>query len=116
METPTSFDLNENISKWRGSLAQSSTVRPEELDELELHLRDSMERLRARDLSEEEAFFVAARRLGTPDTLTREFARANPTRVWQARLFWILTGLFVFQFFQLPSVAFAMAASVSKLP
>ena len=86
MENPTSFDLNQNVRKWRDALEQSATARADDLDELERHLRDSVERLRAKELSEEEAFFVAARRLGSPEILTHEFAKVNSGRVWRSRL------------------------------
>jgi hypothetical protein len=97
MENPASFDLNQNMRQWRDSLAQSAALRTEDLDELEQHLRDSMAQLRARQLSEEESFLVAARRLGGGEVLTREFAKANPSRVWQSRLCWMIAGIFLFQ-------------------
>ncbi len=75
METKSDFDLNQNIRQWRDALAQSATMRAEELDELEHHLRDSMTQLRERPLTEEESFLIAARRLGGGEILTREFAK-----------------------------------------
>ncbi len=115
MENPTTFDLNRSIREWRETLEPSGAARANDLDELEHHLRDSIERLRAKDLSEEEAFFVAARRVGSPEILTREFAKVNSGRVWQARLCWMLAGLLILQLFQISSVAFAMTASMANL-
>jgi hypothetical protein len=95
METTTHFDLNQSIRMWRDTLAQSATMRTEELDELEHHLRDSIVQLRERQLTEEESFFIAARRLGGGEVLACEFAKVNPVRVWQSRLCWMLAGVFL---------------------
>ena len=97
METKTGFDLNQSIRQWRDSLAQSAALRGEELDELEHHLRDSMSELRARQLTEEESFLIAARRFGSGEVLTREFSKVNPNRVWPTRLCWMMAGIFLCQ-------------------
>jgi hypothetical protein len=96
METTTRFDLNQSIRQWRDSLAQSATMRAEELDELEQHLRDSIVQLRERQLTEEESFLIATRRLGGGEVLTSEFSKVNPGRVWQSRLCWMLAGAFFY--------------------
>jgi hypothetical protein len=96
METTPRFDLNQTIRQWRDVLSQSATMRAEELDELEHHLRDSMAQLRERQLTEEESFLIATRRLGGGEALAREFAKVNPNRAWQSRLCWMLTGVFLF--------------------
>lgn len=69
----------------------------EEFDELESHLRDSIEQLRARGLTEEEGFLIALRRVGSDELITTEFAKANPSRIWRGRLCWMLMGIFLFQ-------------------
>jgi len=92
----TTFDLNRAIQQWRDDLAQSPTFRSENLHELEAHLRDSTTGLQSRGLSEEEAFLVAARRLGNPDLLGREFGKLNRSAVWETRVLWMLAGMLVF--------------------
>src|ERR1051325_8188646 len=76
MEEEAQFDLTEAIHNWRGQLAQSSRLSAEELEELELHLRDSVSALQKRGLSEEEAWIIAERRVGKPEALKTEFAKA----------------------------------------
>ncbi len=98
METKAGFDLNQSIHQWRDALAQSAALRTEELDELEHHLRDSVLQLRERQLSEEESFLVAARRLGGNERLAHEFGKVNPGRVWRSRLIWMLSGVFLLYF------------------
>jgi len=77
MENETPFDLESAIRKWRDSLLQSSRLRAEELEELELHLRDSVIALQKRGLSEDEAWIIAQKRLGQRETLKKEFAKAT---------------------------------------
>jgi hypothetical protein len=94
METTTPFDLNRAIQQWRADLAQSSAFRGENLDELETHLRDSVAAWQARDLSAEEAFYIAAKRVGTGAVLKKEFGKVNTVNVWVERCLW---GLIVIQ-------------------
>jgi hypothetical protein len=92
METKTAFHLNTAIQRWREQLSQSPHFRPENLDELETHLRDSVAAFQAKALSEEEAFLVATRRLGGAPALEPEFAKVNGQGVWMNRLLWMLVG------------------------
>jgi hypothetical protein len=56
-------------------------------------------------LSEEEAFLIAARRLGDPEALAGEFATADPRLRRKLRLRWIVIGA-------LAVLAFLLAAEV----
>ena len=94
METTTPFDLNHAILQWRESLAQSPAFRAENLDELEAHLRDSVTTLQLRELSAEEAFLIATRRIGSGMVLGKEFGKVNAMNVWVDRCLW---GLVVIQ-------------------
>ena len=91
------FDLNDQISKWRRSLAESQTLVTSDIDELESHLREEIEHLTALKLSEQEAFYVARHRLGDAGSLTEEFAKINGSVLWQKRLFWAGAGLFCYE-------------------
>jgi hypothetical protein len=93
MENPTSFDLNETLRRWRADLRQSPQLRQENLAELEAHLRDGIAAWQARGLTQEEAFLLAARRLGCPAALEPEFAKVNRHQVWLDRLLWMLVGI-----------------------
>jgi hypothetical protein len=87
------FDLNEQINKWRRKLSQSDTLQKSDVDELESHLREEIERLTAVKLSDQEAFYVARHRLGDTDSLAAEFAKVNTSILWRKRLFWMVAGL-----------------------
>ncbi len=93
MEDPTAFNLNEAVQSWRQSLAASPSLTAENLDELESHLRDGVERLQPIGLSPAEAFMVARARIGSADRLVAEFAKANPERLWVDRIKWMIVGV-----------------------
>jgi hypothetical protein len=93
METPNETGLNEVIGRWRAGLAHTGTMRPTDLDELEAHLRDAIDKLASSGLSPEEAFLVASRRLGTAGGLTTEFAKVNGQEIWLTRVLWMVGGV-----------------------
>jgi hypothetical protein len=75
--------LEEQIHAWRSHLRQSQTVSMSDAAELEDHLREQVESLSEQGLSADEAFLVAVKRMGSVDTLTREFAREHSERLWK---------------------------------
>ena len=82
------FDMNEKIKIWRSDLTRQQTLEKSDIDELENHLREEIERLTESDLTQEEAFIVASHRLGHSDNLSDEFAKVNTSILWRKRLFW----------------------------
>src|SRR5262245_4508124 len=101
MENPAPFDLNEAIRRWREHAARLPSFRPENVEELESHLRDSVERFSASGQSKAEAWDRAKRNLGEDEALEREFAKINhPVRLWRAAtsmMIGIMVATFVFQ-------------------
>jgi hypothetical protein len=93
MENQTSFDLNLAIRRWREDLARSAAFRSENLNELESHLRDSIDGLRTPQLSDEEAFLIASRRIGNAPRLEQEFGKVNGAAVWFDRCLWVLVAV-----------------------
>jgi len=87
METQNRFDLKRACLRWRQDLVQQG-ITPAEANELESHLHDAMADLQPRGLSEEEAFWIARRRLGPEFDLADQFAKVDPVRVWRDRFFW----------------------------
>lgn len=81
------------LVEWREQLAQSPVLRGENLDELESHLRDAVVELQKRELTAEESFLIAARRIGSHEKLETEYARVNRKSVWFDRAFWMLIGI-----------------------
>lgn len=88
------FDFEQEITRWRERLSHSESFAADHIAELENHLRDSVEELRSRELSVDEAFLIAARRLGTAEQLKEEFNKENLATLWAGRVMWILVGMF----------------------
>src|SRR5436190_135443 len=98
MENTTRFDLNDAVRQWRKGLESSPAFRPENLDELEAHLRDSAVALQSGEVTPAEAFLIAARRLGGRAELEREFGKANVRDLWLDRCLWMVLGLLLYVF------------------
>lgn len=92
MESSTSFDLNGALQQWRAQLKYSDALRGQDIHELESHLRDAIADWQNRGLRENEAFWVACQRLGTPGQLCAEFGKINQQQVWLTRCIWMLAG------------------------
>lgn len=80
------FDIESEIRKWRDLLRTGTSLGAGDIEELESHLRDSVDDLSERGISREEAFLVSIRRLGATDTLADEFAKLSTERVWRQLL------------------------------
>jgi len=81
------FDLEHAIEDWNRRFAQLDSIRSSDVDELEVHLRDSIFELASRGLTEEEAFGVAAARIGAAAAVGHEFEKNNPGYARVRRVF-----------------------------
>jgi hypothetical protein len=106
------YKLEQQIANWRNELAISESIFPENIDELEDHLRASISSLVEQGLSDEEAFFVATRRIGTSTELSREFLKVNINLIWFQRLSWMIFGLLLFQVLNVIGSLFADIAGI----
>jgi hypothetical protein len=75
--------LEEQIEQWRGFLRHRQAIHPVDVEELEDHLREQVSALLRANLTEDEAFLIAVKRLGDLDSLSREFAREHSDRLWK---------------------------------
>ena len=69
------FDLQKALASWRSSLEHNRNFVHEDLDELELHLRDQVKALTESGLSEEEAFNKAMQDLGSFGSVEQEYGK-----------------------------------------
>ncbi|WP_299039072.1 permease prefix domain 1-containing protein [uncultured Pseudokineococcus sp.] len=83
MGLPEVDSTEARIAEWRAHVGRSPAVATADVEELEAHLRDSVEDLRAVGLDADEAFLVAVRRLGALDGLSAEYAREHSDRLWK---------------------------------
>ena len=72
------FDLDKQIACWRKQFLNDSAIYGDEVEELENHVRDAVERLVAEGYTEREAFLEATRLLGDPTMLRREYTNSRP--------------------------------------
>jgi hypothetical protein len=82
-------ELETQFAQWRQYVQRRRELQPTDADELEDHLRGSVDELVALGLSADEAFLVAVKRMGSLDELSREFAREHSERLWKQL---VLTG------------------------
>ncbi|MEV0678559.1 permease prefix domain 1-containing protein [Actinosynnema sp. NPDC050436] len=81
--------LEAQFAQWRDYVQRRPELRRTDADELEDHLRGSVDELVAAGLHTDEAFLVAVKRMGSLDDLSREFAREHSERLWKQL---VLTG------------------------
>lgn len=106
------FELEQAIQEWKTCISRIETMRSYDAEELEQHLRDSIADLIRNGLSEHEAFLIATKRVGEPETLGREFGKVNSGFVWGQRMFWMLSGVL---FFEVVQFSISAIASVAQL-
>jgi hypothetical protein len=75
--------LEEQLSHWREYVRRHRTIGSRDVAELEDHLRDQVGELTGAGLAGDEAFLIAVKRMGSLDTLSREFAREHSDRLWK---------------------------------
>jgi hypothetical protein len=76
-------EIEGQIAEWRAYVASAPAVNGRDVDELDDHLRQQIAELTASGLAPDEAFLVGVKRMGSVDTLSREFAREHSSRLWK---------------------------------
>ena len=82
------FHLDKAIAAWRERLRRNRAFLTDDLDELEAHLRDHIDRLVEVGLSEQDAFKAAQQRLGPDVQLASEYRKVRFGRRKRARHLW----------------------------
>jgi hypothetical protein len=82
-------ELAGQFAQWRQYVQRRRELSQSDAEELEDHLRGSVDELTAVGLRPDEAFLVAVKRMGSLDELSREFAREHSERLWKQL---VLTG------------------------
>jgi hypothetical protein len=82
-------ELEAQFAQWRHYVQRRRELQPSDAEELEDHLRGSVDELIAVGLRADEAFLVAVKRMGSLEELSREFAREHSERLWKQL---VLTG------------------------
>ena len=80
------FDLESNINTWSNHLRLSEDLKEEDVVELEDHLREEIDNLVERGLSDDEAFLISVKRLGSINNLSQEYSKINTETLWKQLL------------------------------
>jgi hypothetical protein len=75
--------IERQIAEWRMFVGRGKAIAGSDVEELEGHLRDQIEALTGAGLAADEAFLVAAKRIGSLNALSAEFAREHSERLWR---------------------------------
>src|SRR5476651_1510317 len=97
------FDLEQSIAEWRTQMLAAGIKTPVPMEELEIHLREEMERQMKSGLNEAKAFDVSVQKIGQAEPLKVEFKKIDVEN-WNRRLAWAAWILFAVSFF-LPAYA-----------
>jgi hypothetical protein len=99
------FDLEGSIAVWRRQMLAAGVPAPGPLEELELHMRDEIERQLKLGSTESRAFNFAVQGIGPEHQLAGEFDKIGGREaLWLAGSAWVV---FVISFF-LPAIDFGM--------
>ncbi len=71
------FDLEQSIAEWRQQMLAAGIKTPAPLEELEIHLRDEIERYIKSGLPEQRAFEISVPHIGPPEPLKNEFKKCE---------------------------------------
>jgi hypothetical protein len=91
-------NLDQTITEWRRQMLAAGIKTPVPLEELEIHLREEIERQMKSGLSEAEAFEAAVQQIGQGQMLQNEFKKVSACH-WNRPLAMMAWVVFVVSFF-----------------
>jgi hypothetical protein len=101
------FNLEQSIADWRKQMLAAGIKTPVPLEELEIHLREEIERQTISGLSAQQAFGIAVKKIGHALELKREFKKVSASMEMQkiiklAGVIFVAVALFCPLFMFLP--------------
>ncbi|MGO3689649.1 MAG: permease prefix domain 1-containing protein [Psychroflexus halocasei] len=96
MEDRSEFNLERSINIWKLKLSEDSSLSHDNIEELENHLYDEIEKLNKLGLSPEESLIIAKKRIGKVDEIKREFGKINNNMVLKKKMLLYLKGILIF--------------------
>jgi hypothetical protein len=75
------FDFEEKISEWRKQMLAGGIKTPAPLEELEIHLREDIEKQMQSGLSEQAAFYSAVQKIGQGQVVQTEFEKVEEIKM-----------------------------------
>lgn len=103
------FNLQQSINHYISLIQNQGSLTGSDAAELTAHLFDATDALKQQGLSEEEAFIIACKRLGSEAVLTEEYSKVNTSvktnKIWA----YLLIGFNLF--YAIPALAFTAIAA-----
>ena len=88
------FNLEQSIAEWRRQMLAAGIKTPVPLEELEIHLREEIERQMKSGSNEMEAFKTAVQKIGQAHMIQNEFEKQMPKP--RSKVFYLLCALSFF--------------------
>ena len=79
-------DVESQIRRWKSHVYEAGSLSYSDIEELESHLRDSIDELTDRGVRNDEAFLIAVKRLGEISMIQQEFAKLSTEDIWRQLL------------------------------
>lgn len=92
----TTFSLKNQIKLWKAHLLETGQFNQDNITELESHLYDEMDELKQFNLDDEEAYYIAQKRLGNIKTLTQEYGKVHVAQSFYKKVLPYINGVLVF--------------------
>lgn len=99
METSNQFQLELAIDSYLQQLQSKGNYTQDDIMELKNHLQENADELTKKQLSEEEAFIIAQRRLGKEEELNNEYKKINGTIFYNRDLFVAVLSIYTYLLF-----------------
>ena len=96
MESNAGFNLQRYIAGWMEKIQSEPAVTEADAEELKSLLLDLIDDLKAAGLDEEEAFWVASKRLGNSTDWSEEYRQENNPVIQMRRSLIILAGVLAY--------------------
>ena len=98
------FNLEQAIADWRRQMLAAGIKTPVPLEELEIHLREEIERRLKLGLSGQKAFQISVQQIGKADVMKSEFEKVDGVKEWRE---WRLKQIMFFAVLGMTSLVFA---------
>jgi len=96
MESNVEFNLQDQINLWVRNLKSEPSITESDAEELRCHLLDLIDELMETGLDEEEAFWVASKRMGSSFEWAADYSEGNKPVIQLRRSLFILAGVLAY--------------------
>jgi hypothetical protein len=96
MESDNEFNIQKQIDQWAIKIKSEPSLTESDSEELKSHLLDSIDQLKDTGLNDEEAFWVASRRIGTNVDWEEDYSQVNNPVIQMRRSLFIFAGVLAY--------------------